>query len=325
MGACRSLRARRAARTAALVLTGTLLTSGALPVPSARAAGSDLLLDAGAQGSALFSSGALAPGRPVSRCVAVTASNASDSSAEVRLYAQVAGALAPGLLLRIELGSGGSYDDCSGFTGASVFSGTLADFGSQHPDLASGLAQATALATYRFTVELADDQRLQGLSATTQFVWEAQGEEPSTDAPPPPLTAGAAAPDNGPALPDAPSGPGTPAPAPGVTDATAAPGPSGAGAPGMPLQRPRTLSPEPEQGALARTATRVLEAVRNTALIAGQVAGTGARAAGMTAGLVALVALFLVTQDRIDRSDPRLELSPLHGPGMLEFSPADPA
>jgi hypothetical protein len=45
----------------------------------------------------------------------------------------------------------------------------------------------------------------------------------------------------------------------------------------------------------------------------------------MPVGLMALVGLFLATQNRIDRSDPRLRSSPLHAPGVLEFLPADPA
>jgi hypothetical protein len=93
----------------------------------------------------------------------------------------------------------------------------------------------------------------------------------------------------------------------------------------MPLERPRELAREPQQGAIARTATRVLETLRSSAVVAGQVASTGARAAGMPVGLVSLVALFLVTQDRIDRSDPRLRLSPLHAPSTLEFSAGDTA
>lgn len=95
--------------------------------------------------------------------------------------------------------------------------------------------------------------------------------------------------------------------------------------PALPLERPQPLNREPEQGALVRAATRVLEALRSTADLAGQVAATGARAAGVPVGLVSLVALFLVTQDRIDRSDPRLRLSPLHAPSTLEFAPGDPA
>jgi hypothetical protein len=110
-----------------------------------------------------------------------------------------------------------------------------------------------------------------------------------------------------------------------VTDVAIAPGPSPADTPAMPLERPRTLDAQPERGVLVRTATRVVEGLRSTAAVVGHAATTGARAAGMPVGLMALVGLFLATQDRIDRSDPRLRSSPLHAPGMLEFLPADPA
>jgi hypothetical protein len=93
----------------------------------------------------------------------------------------------------------------------------------------------------------------------------------------------------------------------------------------MPLERPREVALEPAQGDLGRATTQVLEALRRAAALVGQVAGTGARATGLPVGLVSLVGLFLLTQDRIDRSDPRLRLSPLHAPALLEFLPADPA
>jgi hypothetical protein len=366
-----------------------LLASGALLVPAAWAAASDLSLEPGARGAALFSAAALAPGHPVSRCVAVTASNPDGAPADARLYGSVSGALATGLLFRVELGTGGSYDSCSGFTGTSAFSGTLADFGALHNDFASGLRQTTATATYRFTVEVSDDQQWQGLSASTQFVWEAQLEDaaaaptpsPSPSPSPSVSPSPAPAPTGGPTSPAVPGtpgpgpdpgpgrdvGPGTgaapglpaeqlpPAAGDGLSGAappspsdsragsapvdaaldTGAPAPlaevpitwgrTPATAPSTVLERPRELAGAPAQGVLARAADRIVEALQTTARIAGQVAVTGARAAGMPVGLLALVVLFLATQDRIDRSDPRLRLSPLHAPHMLEFSPADPA
>jgi hypothetical protein len=93
----------------------------------------------------------------------------------------------------------------------------------------------------------------------------------------------------------------------------------------MPLERPREIADEPARGVLVRAATQALAALQTAASFAGEAAVAGGRAAGMPIGLVMLVGLFLATQDRIDRSDPRLRLSPLHAPSMLPFLPAEPA
>jgi hypothetical protein len=173
----------RVPRAASVVLTGTLLTS-CLLVPSAWAAVSDLQLDPGARGGALFSAGAMAPGHPVSRCAAVTASNAAGSPADVRLYGRIVGALAPGTAADRRAGHRWLLRRLRRLHGDAAFTGTLADFGALHADYSTGLRQTTATATYRFTVELADDQQWQGLSATTQFLWEAQLDSPAAPAPP---------------------------------------------------------------------------------------------------------------------------------------------
>jgi len=43
------------------------------------------------------------------------------------------------------------------------------------------------------------------------------------------------------------------------------------------------------------------------------------------AGLAVLVGIFLMLQDRIDRSDPKLALAPVHADPDLGFGPPDAA
>jgi hypothetical protein len=151
--------------------------------PAARpaAASSSISLANDSTGSALFSVGAMGPGETVSRCINVTASG-TNGTADVRLYADVSGALADSLHLVVETGQGGSGGDCTGFSGQPVYTGTLGDFGSGHTNYANGLAawspDASQRTAYRFTVSLLDTAT-QGGTANANFVWEDQTDDAS--------------------------------------------------------------------------------------------------------------------------------------------------
>jgi hypothetical protein len=135
-------------------------------------------------GAALFSTGPLVPGDSGSRCIAVTYSGTV--TAGVRLYATaVSGGLAPYLDLDVEEGAGvgnvGSAADCTGFSGTSVWSGTLASFGTAATSWASGVGSfaptgAGQVQVYRltWTLDATAPDAVQGQSAAGTFVWEAQ-------------------------------------------------------------------------------------------------------------------------------------------------------
>ena len=130
-------------------------------------------------GSAMFAATAMTPGEPVIECITLTYSG-SLVPADIRTYGVSADVLATYLDTTIEIGSGGSFGDCSSFTPAStLYTGTLANFSATHTDWTSGLATFTAAAnptsqTLRFTVDVQDDPAAMTQSATATFTWEAQ-------------------------------------------------------------------------------------------------------------------------------------------------------
>ena len=134
-------------------------------------------------GSVTFSVTNMKPGvaNAVENCIVVTY-DGSLVPADVSLYGTSGGGLGDYLDTTIEVGSGGAFGDCTGFsTSSTIFSGTLTTFGTTHTDFASGLVAWSPSATsesltYRFYVELQDDNAAQGTSASADFTWEAQNQ-----------------------------------------------------------------------------------------------------------------------------------------------------
>jgi hypothetical protein len=133
-------------------------------------------------GSAMFSVTAMKPGQTVTNCIAVTYSGTL-TPADVKLYGSTGGTgLDAYLDTTVEIGTGGSFGDCTGFTTSStLFSGTLASFASTYTNWASGLAAWSPASTpesrtFKFTMTLQDDNSAQGLDATATFTWEAQNQ-----------------------------------------------------------------------------------------------------------------------------------------------------
>lgn len=130
-------------------------------------------------GSALFTASNMTPGTPVVECITVTYSG-DQLPAPIRLHGTTTGTLETYLNTTIEIGTGGSFGNCAGFTPTStLFNNTLANFAATHTDWASGLATFTAAAnptsrTFRFTVEVQNDPAAQGDSSTADFTFEAQ-------------------------------------------------------------------------------------------------------------------------------------------------------
>ena len=159
-----------------------------------------LMLSNDGAGSAVFSAAGLAPGDTRTNCVAVTYDDTD--SAVLRLYGAAAGGAADAVDFTIEVGSGATFGNCTGFTGATAYTGTLAAFALTHTDFATGVvvpdvAPGTPV-SFRFTATVRDDNTAQGQSATATFTWEAQNEAvpppPTTTTVPPPTTTTTAAP-----------------------------------------------------------------------------------------------------------------------------------
>ena len=142
------------------------------------AAGSVVLTDDDS-GTALFTATAMTPGVPVVDCIVVTYSGTL-TPADIRMYGTSAGVLAPFLDTTIEIGTGGVFGNCAGFTPTStLYTGTLDNYSTTQTNWATGLVAFTAavnptVQTFRFTVDVQNNPAAQGQSATAAFTFEAQ-------------------------------------------------------------------------------------------------------------------------------------------------------
>lgn len=129
--------------------------------------------------TALFSYSGWTPTDTASNCIVVTYSG-DVLPAAIRLHAITTGGLDDYLDFTVELGTGGSFGNCAGFTPTStIFSSTLTNFALAHSDYASGLNVFTAATnptsqTLRITTTLQDNNAAQGLSSTATLTWETQ-------------------------------------------------------------------------------------------------------------------------------------------------------
>lgn len=175
-----------------VLVTGTLVmartqaafTASAANPANAWTAGTVTLGDDDS-GGALFSAAGLLPGDTGSRCITVTYTG--DVTSSVKLYATTStGGLGPYVNLVVEEGSGGGNTGsfaggCTGFSGSTLYSGTMAAFAAAKTGFASGVgsfAPSTngAVKVYKFTWELdpAAPSAVQGTSVTTTFQWESR-------------------------------------------------------------------------------------------------------------------------------------------------------
>ena len=141
--------------------------------------------------AAAFTASNLKPGSTGTRCIVVSSTGSLPSS--VKLYgtgASTTKALASDINLTITQGTGGSFGACTGYTplttGSSVYSGTLAGFGSSATSFGTGVGTwntagvATGAAaetrTYQLTYTVKSDTTndTQGGTAAIGFTWEAQ-------------------------------------------------------------------------------------------------------------------------------------------------------
>jgi hypothetical protein len=289
---------RRRVRVARVMMAvAALATGSSLAVTQALAAISDaisgprftrgaLALSDDAAASSLFTVDNMAPGHPVSRCIAVSY-RGGESPAPVKLHGAVTGGLEQSLQLTIEAGSGGRFGDCTGFNGRVLYRGTLAGFTAAHRDFPSGLdtftpSGSSGLVTFRFSVVLVGDALERGRTARASFTWEAR-DVPVAGRSGQAATGGA---DDRRSSTDQPGG---------------AVQPGGAGA--------RTSPERRSEGSRS-----LLESVAQVALEV-------AKKIAFPMILVIIVGLFLVLQDAIDRRDPKLALAPVHPDPDLPFTP----
>jgi hypothetical protein len=123
-------------------------------------------------GRSLVNLQGMVPGRSYSSCVEVTYEG-TVLPIDLTLAADVEGELADQLLVSVESGSGGGYDDCDAFVpAATVFSGTLAELG-RGPQAVGPFTSDRERRTFRFVFELEDDASAMGRSVSADLVWEA--------------------------------------------------------------------------------------------------------------------------------------------------------
>jgi hypothetical protein len=144
------------------------------------AAGSVALTDDDS-GTAMFNASGMTPTTPVINCITVTYNGTVTSP--IKLYGAAPGGtgLAPYLNLTVEIGTGGGFNSCAGFSPSStIFNNTLASFGSTYTNYANGLATTWSPTgsgqskVFRFTAQVADNNAAAGLTCTMPFTWEAQ-------------------------------------------------------------------------------------------------------------------------------------------------------
>lgn len=145
-------------------------------------------------GRAAFTAENIVPGQTGQKCIVVTSN--SNVAGEVRAYLQNLSGSAQGLedhiTLTVEQGTGGSFDDCTGFTpaGDTLPGQSLEQLALTHTDFATGGAawQTTGTAgeshTYRGTwtfdttgMTQREIDALQGATISVDLVWELQSDD----------------------------------------------------------------------------------------------------------------------------------------------------
>jgi hypothetical protein len=136
-------------------------------------------------GTALFTDGTvLAPGSTHSRCIDVAYVGAVDPSPVLLYAADVSGDLAGYLDLVVEMGptTDAPFGSCSSFVPSStVYSGTLADFATDHPAYDRGVPtwdpqDGDTTRSFRFSLSVHDDPAAEGATTSFGFTWEARAD-----------------------------------------------------------------------------------------------------------------------------------------------------
>jgi hypothetical protein len=285
----------------------------------------------------------------------MTIAYAGAAPADVRLSADGQGSLAKYLDLTIEIGDGGGFGDCTGFSGAPVYSGTLDDLLANHTAYASGVplwptlttgsgvmlvsahVQSTAPQLLAATMDLSIEARSSGtLTVTPTPTTPSQPSEPTTHGTPAPT----------PSTDDhkAPVPAATPTPTPAPTPTTY---PAPAAVPVGPAATPVTIThhhthpkvktypaapvvaPTPvahsrpvvgHRPARHHAAPHPPGAIKRAVKAILHAAVSGIERSPLSLTPLLLMLMFLLIQDRIDRRDPKLALAAAHADPLVLFS-----
>lgn len=250
----------------------------------------EVLLD---RNAALFDVAGLVPGSTATNCLTARVKGPAEGGV-VRLFGEVEGSgLADFLDVEVEAGTIPPGGGCEAFRGASIFAGTLAEFGRRFTDAATGAAVPVsgATATIRMRWVLRDDNAAQGLTAAAAFVFEARGTNVVLESP----TAA------------------TPIPTPSGPAPTSEAGPDAGDADDGGSGLARALT-EWLPASVQAVAQQVVEAVVLSSALA-------ARASAFPSTFLVALGVFVVLQHRIDAADPKLARAPTHPEPDLQFLP----
>lgn len=124
------------------------------------------------QGRSLFDLSAMAPGRPVVRCIEVVY-DGTILPVELALAAEADGSLAQFLDVTVDEGAGGSFETCEGFTVIRpVYAGTLAELAGSEWLQLGRMVNTGDSRTFRVRLSLQDTQDALGQSTSADFIWE---------------------------------------------------------------------------------------------------------------------------------------------------------
>lgn len=283
----------------ALMLAAGLLASAAGPAAGvSTGAEIDIFDDDG--GRALFPGLTMAPGHTYAQCITVGTTSAV-AGHDVRFGAlDVLGDLPHNLRLVVETGQGGRFGDCTGFSGSTIYDGTLAALGTA--GLGAGVAtgwQPAAPASRSFRVTASLDSARQGQHARGRLVWWAVGAatpaRTTTTAPAPATTADST---------DVRTDGSTDDPTDDLTeDRRGEPGDDpvtgSAGAPSGPPDDGSGSAPDLVIGSEPGRLALLIDRLARTAIAV-------LTSPGYPLLAIATALAFLVVQDRIDRRDPKL-------------------
>ena len=309
----------------------------ASPASSAQASASISIFDDDG-GQAMFTNAVLlGPGHPVSACISVGADPMNSEDVVAFGATDVAGDLLPYLTVTVDRGTGGHFGDCTGFSGATLYTGLLLDLAAAgngggvdtgwHPS-------AAATQTFRITVLVDPSLTTQDLTAQGRFVWRITSDAVPPQPSPSPTPSVSVSPSPSPTVdppsdpplppvppdpvPTATGGPGptsttasdpsvAPTPAPSVT-AGATPSASGSGTPSPRRSRPAdggtptaAAGPAPDL-TIGGTLAQLQEVVGRAQRAAADVVSSPQ----YPLSAISLAMGFLLVQDLIDRRDPKL-------------------
>jgi hypothetical protein len=124
--------------------------------------------------------GLLTGGQALTNCIKVNYTGTSTTGVGVKFYGAASGALAQYLDVKVEVGTGGGFGDCTGFSGSQIFNNTLQNLNDNVNAYSNGVGSWTPSSSsdsrvYRITVTVQQNSLAQAKSAAGSFTWEAQG------------------------------------------------------------------------------------------------------------------------------------------------------